>query len=137
MTDGDPDEEIDEEMEEFIQKFVKDIKRIDSVTGKLESRPNLREKVNIFYNAYNAYRLNKFTKLLAFATVVLAGASILQTMTFLLGEEETLGLVEQVTGGLIAAFAILVIFAIFIGFLSSIKRTMLCQKRSILPSPMK
>ena len=80
------EEENDEELEEFIKKFKKDVVRLKDV-APLMNREDIREKLGIFYNAFYSYQLAKSTKYLAYATVVLAGATVLQTINAIYGPE--------------------------------------------------
>jgi len=61
-------------LEKFIKKFGNDVEKLKKITTTLEKKEKAR-KISIFYNAYNSYKLNKATKLLAIATIILAVSS--------------------------------------------------------------
>ncbi len=85
MSKEETDEE-DSDFKEFIKKFKKDVVRLQNVSP-LMNNDKIREKIGIFYNAYYSHQLAKFTKYLAYATIVLAASTILQTINFIYGQD--------------------------------------------------
>lgn len=116
------DGEIDKDLEDFIHEFEKGIGRIRKIAPRMDNSPKLREKANIFYQAYYARQLNKSTKFLFYATLILALSSGLYTMTILFGKEETLGIVERAIQVIIAIFITMIILAFLAEFFFSVIR---------------
>jgi len=111
-------EETDYDMEKFIKKFQGDVVRLETVSPKMEDATT-REKIGIFYNAYHSYQLARFTHYLAYATIVLAGAAVLQTISDVWGSKVAQNIIVDGARVLMVVIIFVVVGLIFWDILKS------------------